>query len=224
MPRSTVTPSVRTLRSLFAPALAASLALALAACAGSQEQARAEGKTPVTAEQAAEVDVMAEAVLAHDEARALLEPDGISEVSMFWTEDATVGWDTTTVECRGRIDRLTEHHGAPLAVDLKTTGKSSAPIAWRSAVLDYGYDVQAAAYGRGYHAITGDPLPMAHIVVEKAAPHVVAVYEPMPPEYLERGERRWLDAVRIYAECTRNDHWPARPGLSTYPPLPAWAK
>ncbi|NLC59706.1 MAG: STAS domain-containing protein [Gammaproteobacteria bacterium] len=36
MPRSTVTPSVRTLRSLFAPALAASLALALAALEGVQ--------------------------------------------------------------------------------------------------------------------------------------------------------------------------------------------
>ena len=188
-----------------------------------KEAARAEGKTPVTAEQAADVDRLAESVLAHDEARALLEVDGRSEVSMFWDEETTLGWDNATVSCRGRIDRLTEHNGAPLAVDLKTTGKSSAPIPWRSAVLDYGYDVQAAAYGRGYHAITGDPLPMAHIVVEKTRPHVVAVYGPMPPEYVERGERRWLDAVRVYAECTRTNTWPARPGLTEYPPLPARA-
>lgn len=188
-----------------------------------KEAARAEGRTPVTAEQAAEVDAMAEAVLDHDEARALLERDGESEVSMWWDEQTTLGWDEVTVPARGRIDRLTTHDGAPLAVDLKTTGKSSGAFAWRSAVLDYGYDVQAAAYDRGYRAITGDPLPMCHVVVEKAAPYVVAVYEPMPVDYLARGERRWLDAVRIFAECTATGTWPARPGLSTYPPLPAWA-
>ena len=153
----------------------------------------------------------------------LLEREGVPELSMFWTEQATLGWDTVDVECRGRIDRLTEHDGAPLGIDLKTTSKSSAPLAWRSSVLDYGYDVQAAAYGRGYEAITGDPLPLAHIVVEKKAPHIVAVYGPMPTEYVERGERRWLDAVNTYAACVAADEWPARPGLTAYPPLPAWA-
>lgn len=188
-----------------------------------KEQARAEGKTPVTPEQAAQVDAMAEAVLAHDEARALFEREGQAEMSMFWTETATLGWDTHDVPARGRIDWLTTNNGAPLAVDLKTSARSSAPIPWRSAVLDYGYDVQAAAYDRGYQATAGDPLPMCHVVVEKAEPHIVAVYAPMPADYLARGERRWLEAVEIYARCTTENDWPARPGLSHYPPLPAWA-
>lgn len=189
-----------------------------------KEQAHAEGKTPITPEQAEQVDAMAEAVLAHDEARSLMEREGRAEVSMTWTEQAQIGWDTTDVPARGRIDWLTTNDGAPLAVDLKTTAKSTAPIAWRSSVLDYGYDIQAASYGRGYHQITGDPLPMAHVVIEKRAPYIVAVYPPMPPEYLERGTRRWLDAIDLYARCMTTDTWPGRPGLQTYPDLPTWAR
>lgn len=185
--------------------------------------ARADGKVPLLESEKADIEAMAAAILDHDEARALLERDGLAEQSMFWTEDAQIGWDTTEVACRGRVDWLTTQDGTPLAVDLKTTAKSTAPIGWRSTVLDYGYDVQAAAYSRGHEAITGQPLPMAHIVVEKRAPWVVAVYPPMPTEYLERGERRWLDAVDLFAHCTATNTWPARPGLTAYPPLPAWA-
>lgn len=186
--------------------------------------ARAAGHVPMLAAEVAEVDAMAEAVLDHAEARALMERPGTSEVSLFWTEDAQAGWDTVDVPCRGRVDRLTEHDGAPLAVDLKTTTKSSAPLAWRSSVLDYGYDIQAAGYDRGHRAATGQALPMTHIVVEKRAPWIVAVYPPMPEDYLARGEARWLDAVQLYATCTTTDTWPGRPGLSTYPALPAWAR
>lgn len=185
---------------------------------------RAAGLTPITPGQVAEVDAMAEAVLDHDEARALLEREGEAEVSMWWTEQATLGWDSTDVPCRGRIDWLTTEQGEPLAVDLKTTAKSSAPFAWRSAVLDYGYDLQAAAYDSGYQKLTGDPLPMTHIVVEKNPPYIVAVYPPMPWDYLARGARRWQQAIDTYARCVATNEWPARPGLTTYPDLPAWAR
>lgn len=184
---------------------------------------RASGSIPMTEDEYADVAAMAEAVLAHHEARSLFEREGVSELSMWWEETAAIGFEQVPVMCRGRIDRLTAHDGAPLAVDLKTTTKSSAPIGWRSTVLDYGYDIQAAAYHRGYLATAGDPLPMVHVVVEKAKPHVVAVYEPMPADYFERGERRWLDAVQTFAQCTADNEWPGRPGISTYPPLPAWA-
>ena len=66
MPRFTVTPSVRSLRSLLAPAFAATLALALAACAGSQEQVRAEAPPPAPVahvEQAVPADIPTAAVL-----------------------------------------------------------------------------------------------------------------------------------------------------------------
>lgn len=189
-----------------------------------KEAAHAAGLIPITAEQAEQVDAMAESVLAHDEARALLERDGQSEVSMWWHEETALGWDTTTVPCRGRIDRLTTHDGEPLAIDLKTTARNTGPIAWRSAVLDYGYDLQAAAYDSGYQKLTGDALPMTHIAVEKAAPYVVAVYPPMPWDYLARGARRWQQAIDTYAECVATGHWPARPGLQTYPDLPRWAQ
>lgn len=185
---------------------------------------RAAGLIPITPEQAEQVDAMAEAILAHAEARALLERDGQAEVSMWWHEETALGWDTTTVPCRGRIDRLTTHDGEPLAIDLKSTARNTGPIAWRSAVLDHGYDLQAAAYDSGYQKLTGDPLPMTHIAVEKAAPYVVAVYPPMPWDYLARGARRWQQAIDTYAECIATGHWPARPGLQTYPDLPAWAR
>src|SRR5690606_22393044 len=78
---------------------------------------RAASLVPVAPGEVKAVDIMAEAALAHPEARRLLELDGHSEVSVFAT------CPETDVRCRARIDRLSDEY----AVDLKTVRGSAGP-------------------------------------------------------------------------------------------------
>jgi hypothetical protein len=167
--------------------------------------ARAAGRTPLLRKDADAVDRMAEAVLAHPTARAILEREGDSELSAWWQDAAD---DGRTVNCRARFDRITTTLSEqPALVDLKTTARSAAPGTFAKAVVDYGYDLQAAWYTHGFEVITGQPASFTFVVVEKDAPHLVAVHT-LDDYFLERGERLRREAINIYAACAAADEWP----------------
>lgn len=159
------------------------------------DEARAEGKTPLLRAAAIQVEGMAEAVLANAGARAILEAPGASEQSLWWDDEG--------VPCRARIDRLTE----VALVDLKTTVDAS-PDGFGKSCANYGYDVQHVAYTRAVEAITGQALPFVFIAVEKEAPHFVGLYT-LPGDAIDRGSRRWFQALDTYKQCTETGDWPA---------------
>src|SRR5690606_12767730 len=80
-----------------------------------EDEQRATGVSIISARDMALADAMAEAVLAHQGARELLEQDGHPEASAFAIDPDTGIW------CRARFDRL----GPDLAADLKTTAGSA---------------------------------------------------------------------------------------------------
>ena len=159
------------------------------------QEARDDGYTPLTRKEAESVYGMRDAVYDHSGARALLELDGDSEQSVFWTDE--------DVNCRARLDRL----ATGVILDLKTAADAS-PDGFARSAANYSYDMQETAYRRAVKATTGDDLPFVFIVVEKTPPHPVALYT-LPPEAQERGERRWLDALDLFKQCTATDTWPA---------------
>lgn len=168
--------------------------------------AREAGATPLLRKDADAVDRMAEAVLAHPTARAILEREGDSELSAWWQDVADDGY---AVNCRARFDRVTTTLSEqPALVDLKTTARSAAPGTFAKAVVDYGYDLQAAWYTHGFEVITGQPASFTLIAVEKDAPHLVAVHT-LDDYFLERGERLRREAINTYAACAAADEWPA---------------
>ena len=176
----------------------------------------AEGKVVIKPKTAREVDAMAEAILAKPEARRLLELDGQSEVSMWWT-DARTG-----VECRGRVDKLAQTDaGDVINVDLKSTNDASLRGFAKSAG-DYGYHVQDGAYDDGYFHITGEHLPCVLIAVEKDPPHLVALFE-FSPFDVERGRARWHSALDLLVQCRTANHWPGHPDHIQNLTLPRWA-
>jgi hypothetical protein len=182
--------------------------------------ARADGRTPILRVQADAVDAMAEAVLAHRTARAILEREGDSELSAWWVDGADNGAE---VQCRARFDRITTTlSDLPALVDLKTTGRSAAPDAFTKAVVDYGYDLQATWYAHGFEAITGQPATFTFIVVEKDAPHLVAVHT-LDEVFQERGERLRRNAIDTYAACVAADTWPAHGDEIHILTPPRWA-
>lgn len=167
-----------------------------------RDAAYAAGKVPLLASEAEQVDAMAAAVLAHPQAAVLLA-EGKPEQSAFWTD-----W-TTGVDRRARLDWLTVHdNGTATMVDLKTTA-SAEPGAFAKSVFAYGYDIQQQYYIDAVRSLgLADRVRFVFVAVEKAAPHLVGVYE-LDARAEAIGRQRVDEALAVYARCTESGVWPS---------------
>lgn len=175
------------------------------------EEQRAAGLVPITPAHMLTVDAMAEAALAHPEARRLLETDGHSEVSVFAADPET------GVRCRARIDRLNDE----FAIDVKTVAGSASRIEFGREAARYGYPVQAAWY-LDTLAWAGEPeRAFRFIAIEKAAPHLVAVHE-FDDVTMLTARQMAAKARATYAECVASGMWPGYSDevITTY--MPSW--
>lgn len=168
-----------------------------------REDARSQGKAPLLTREFEAVNAMAEAVLAHPTARALLSQPGESEVSVF----AEVGG----VDTRARFDFLPNRTDRrTVAVDLKTTVDAS-KREFEKSMARYEYPVQRAWYLDTYQAATGDATAeMVFIAVEKEAPFLTAVYQ-LPLVWAEKGHVMAAAARKTWAECNGSGVWPGYP-------------
>lgn len=160
------------------------------------ESQRALGLVVISAVQARHVDGMAEAVLAHPEARSLLEQKGNRrEVSMF------AKCPDTDVEMRARFDLEADISG-----DLKSA-RDASPKGFARAVAQHGYEVQQGWYQDVRELITGDRGKFRFIVVETLPPYLVAVYE-LDYNFEDMGKTKALAARNIYRQCVDAGRWP----------------
>lgn len=177
------------------------------------EFTRQTGRYLLTKEQFCMVRAMSESVFAHPSAAALLG-SGIAEQSIFWT-------DADTGElCRCRPDWT---HDNCVLIDIKTTVDAS-PTTFSSSVAKYRYHVQDAFYSDGFAAAHNLPAPppFIFIVVEKAQPYAVSVYQ-LDPEATARGRELYRrDLIRL-AEAKRSECWNAYSDEIALIDLPAWA-
>lgn len=179
------------------------------------EQARAEGKTPVTEEQYELVQAMAKALREDPEAAPFFEGPGEAEVSAFW-RDAN-----TDVLRRARFDWLPEADGTRLVIPDYKTADSADHQTWAKKAADYGYEMQAAWYTDAAIALELDPDPeFVFIVQEKVEPYLVSVIR-LDADALQIGRYRNRQALEIYAECTATNHWPGY-GSNLSLALPTW--
>lgn len=181
-----------------------------------EAEQRAEGLTPVSQQDAAGIDALAEAVLANPSARAFLELPGAREVSVFSDVDG--------VATRCRFDALTEETPQGVfGIDLKTSRKAVNKERFARDVIDLGYHVQQEFYRDTYRAATGAEITFVFIAVEKAAPHLVAVHQ-LNHAYQLMGRTLAREARRIYAESTRTNQWPGYPDDVQLVVPPVWAE
>ena len=169
------------------------------------DEQRANGLTPIAPAQAARINGMAEAVLAHPTARALFQQPGDAEASVFATDRET------GVEMRARFDYLPDLSiDMPIAVDLKTTAKLASADGFAKTVGSYGYDVQEQFYLRVIEEAGYDAPRFRFVVVESEAPHLVAVHE-LDVEWQQMGAAKVQRALELYAECSQSGVWPGYP-------------
>jgi hypothetical protein len=132
---------------------------------------------------------------------------GIVEPSFFWKENG--------VECKSRPDLLRVDTG--ILIDLKTT-QDARLHPFSSAVLKYGYHIQAAMQCMGYEAVYGkEANAYIWIAIEPDAPYGVCIYQ-ADAELLEHGKALVREGLGIYKHCVESGRWP------NYDPTPKLVK
>ncbi len=184
-----------------------------------RDAAYADGKVPLLPKEKQQVDAMAAAVRQHPLAGPLFAPGtGIAERSIYWTDPAT------GVRCRVRPDWLKQMPGLTLAVDFKTI-KASDPETVSRAIRDHSYHQQDALYTDGiWAALQPEDVRFIFVFQSKIAPYLITVRE-LTDQDRDIGRARNERALRIYADCVANDHWPDWTGPVTEIPqigMPTW--
>ena len=172
------------------------------------EAQRSNGLIVLTATDLAKVDAMAEAVLAHEEARQILETIAGREVSIFTEVDG--------VPMRARFDI----YDGSKAADLKSA-RDASPKGFNRAVGTYGYHIQDRWYMEAHIAVTGSELEtFKFIVVESVAPYLVGVYD-LDWMWEDIAKERTVRARELYRQCTDSNTWPGYQSGTLTPPT--WA-
>lgn len=161
-----------------------------------RDEARANGRIPMLAKDAADLARMVSAVQEQLDPPLLVE--GKPEQTLVWEEP-------NGVVCRARLDWLRDDFTA--IYDLKTTARSAHPYAYERALCTIGGDIQAAMYLRGLEAVTGERAAFVWIVVEAAPPFAVSLITPAA-DLLELGEQKVRFAIDVWAECLATEEWP----------------
>lgn len=187
----------------------------LATKAGKEWKAANEGKDIVPAE----AESCAKAVREHPIAAGYLA-NGEFQLSLFWT-DAETGVDLK-VRPDIYLGTAAVDPGDVLYPDLKTTD-SADPQEFAKIAYRLRYHWQAAMYLDGLTACFGEQHEEAvYIVAERNPPHRVEVMRLGEAE-LEMGRDEYRAALRLYAECERNNHWPFNTGDVQRLHFPPWA-
>lgn len=170
------------------------------------------GMTILRHEDAQVAEAMAAAIRRNKFAAAALT-NGQPEQTLAWQDKETGVW------LRARPDFLPAKR--LFIPDLKTAADAS-PDAFRRAMASFGYHQSAALYMDGIEAVFGQrPSAFFFIVVEKEAPHCVALYQ-IPEDDIHRGRMLNRKAIQTFADCLSRDRWPGYADDVTPLPLPSW--
>jgi hypothetical protein len=161
-----------------------------------------------------------------DNALALDLLDGAdTETSHYWREYVGDSLSNSRdVECKARIDALPREDSMwnNCVVDIKTTADASAKEFQRS-VYNFGYHIQAPHY-----LAAAERGRFIFIVVERDAPHCVAIYE-LDDDALELGRQDREFLLGQWGLCEAEeaaggpDAWPGFPVEVQELSLPGWA-
>lgn len=172
------------------------------------DEMRAAGHVVIAPSQARQVDGMAEAVLAHPDARAVLERIAGREVSVFADIDG--------VPVRARFDIYDRVNAA----DLKSA-RDASPGGFNRSVANYGYAFQERWYREVDTAANGTELEsFKFLVVENYAPYLVGVYD-LDFMWDDIAKDKVKRARDLYRTCTETGEWPGYPTVTLTPP--SWA-
>jgi hypothetical protein len=171
-----------------------------------RDEAYTEGKVPILVGVAEVGKAMAKRITEHDTAGSLLaNPERASELSAYWHDDET------SVRCRARFDVVAPVGDWLVLGDVKTTSVSADPDDFGKTAANHGLYIQrswyvAAAVACGMAPI--EAIDFVFINVETEPPHEVSMTR-LKPRAIALGDKKMRQAIRLFADCTANNHWPS---------------
>lgn len=158
-----------------------------------------EGRAIITVKEAEQMRGMATRLANHRLVqRGIL--NGHVERSMFWKDKETGIW------LKSRPDNIPTDSGD--FVDIKST-ESTQWLDLTRTIAKYGYNMQAALVREGsQHLMKLDQITFTLIFIEKKAPHAHRIVT-VKDNDLDLGHRQNHAALVTFAQCLRDNHWPA---------------
>lgn len=175
-------------------------------CKAQIDDIRAAGYVPLKADDALKVEHMADRILEHPDARALLEAAGRPEVSAF-AQRVVPGFDDP-VWLRCRYDWLPETDGGLLIFPDYKSAADASDDAVRKAMGSNGYHRQVDFYERVARLLgLAEQVVGVLIVQEKDPPYLVNVVQPHP-DAIARARLLNDYAIELFARCRASGVWP----------------
>lgn len=141
-------------------------------------------------------------------------------------EEAIVWEDRETdAPCKAKLDAVfTLPDDSVVVVDLKTTRSALTKRALTQAVVNFGYEKQAAWYLQALAQGEVNDAQLWFVFVQKAAPYEVAWIQ-LDGDALTQGAQQMRAATQIYAACVKSGNWPSAQAAGLLPSvlsLPKW--
>lgn len=156
------------------------------------------GLISLTAKRIEDAKLVVDSIHNTPRAARMLERDGQSEHSIFWTDNET------GLELKCRVDWFLQ----PVSFDLKTS-RDPTPAEFSKQVANLGYYLSRAHYHDGIAALTGENPMMIHVAAESAAPFRVCMYDlnDVDRDGNSLGRIQLRTALRQIAECFESGDW-----------------
>ena len=155
--------------------------------------------------------LMHDSVMAHPDARWLLEQAGHSEASIYWTDEETGEL------CRCRPDRSLDNY--PIVLDVKKVDDMSR---FERHVEEFRYHVQNAMYCDGFEQICGERPEFLFLAVSSSIEcgrYPVRV-RPLEPDWIAAGQDLYRRDLNTFHQCRINNDWhDFKPAIR-----PTWAR
>lgn len=142
---------------------------------------------------------------------------GEREKPFFWTDE------DTGVECKCRVDCLSEIGESLVIVDYKSCTDASNDGFMRDAIK-YGYTLQAAMYSEGVERNTGRKPLFVFIAQEKTEPYSINIFQ-SDEAFMQYGRDIMREYLGIYKYCTETGNFYGflgKSGIINSLSLPAW--
>jgi hypothetical protein len=164
------------------------------------------------------VDVLRERIAAQG-----IKLDGSSEEKIEWTQQTDEG----AILCRGMLDHLKLQQGRnPRATiyDVKTCRSAALPAVQRH-LLDYGCDIQEAAYRAGISKVVPEVTGRVEFVFLFCEIELPCDVTPVTLDgrFRHMGEAKWDRACWMWAHCLSSGKWPGYVSQITQVEPPPWA-
>lgn len=188
-----------------------------------RDRARVNGKVPILAHDYERGELCARIVRERIAAAGinLDELDAATpEIGIEWREGGRMG----PVVCRGRLDKLLLLESRAVIFDFKKI-RDAHPRTCGKHMIEYGYDIQHAAYTSAVQALRPDlagRIDFLFLFLEDSQPFAVT---PARPDGVmrEHGEMRWQRAVELWERCLGRGVWPGYVETPISLEAPPWA-